>query len=772
MPDISDVGIPAVTAWAQQHIEEGERAFLATGLLRSPSPPSWEGVVVYQIQVDRFNNGNLSNDVLNVPQDQIEGMAHGDLSGMPGWRHGGDIQGIRDRLGYLADLGVQVLWVTPVLRHTGGYHGYCTADLTTTDPGFGTPEELRSLVHESHEHGILVVLDVVINHMCDTGSNYTGKYDHVTCADTLAQLYWEGNGSVAGQAGLNFGPGFFPPFRSQEFFNRCGPNTPEQMQAEDPSSVFGDFVEGMFDYRTDNRDFQRIFTDLHKYWVAYADVDGFRLDAAKHVTSDFLALFSTEVRAYARTLGKKDFFIIGEVAGSPALQATALGSMEFLLPRYWQNYSGQPAALVETKLLLQPLVERSFAEGRQFPGLPSIYDFETSATARNALQCFTASASVQEWYFSKQLHDISVEGVRKQNLWNVLEIHDWVRYLAPIPDRSDLLKAGVAWLMTAPGSPVLYYGVEQGFNGHCPASFDVGSENATDAIESICGSMACHYSDYPWDMEHHECHSDDALNRQDMFLSGPWRLGSLVPAVNETACIGVCQGTATPASSLPWQSDPMLRRDHAVFNSIRRLTHLRGSCLALARGEIEWIYASEAACGVMAFSRFLEGVDGSDIFVIINPGGGGSVDMERLKSTRTVHRQQVRRSYLNAFNASDTALLSMSAQRLELVPASPTTAPGEVRVFVREDRLGDFNPSLGLALCTPEPAGWAESAASEPEQPGHLGGRKPFLPRPWIAGTLALCALLTAAGCCFCRARRAKVARPPRHPAVDAAPHV
>ena len=51
-----------------------------------------------------------------------------------------------------------------------------------------------------------------------------------------------------------------------------------------------------------------------KYWIAYADIDGFRIDAAKHVTEDFLAYFSTNIREYAKSLGKTNFFLVGEIA--------------------------------------------------------------------------------------------------------------------------------------------------------------------------------------------------------------------------------------------------------------------------------------------------------------------------------------------------------------------------------------------------------------------------------------------------------------------------
>merc|ERR1719183_3478370 len=99
------------------------------------------------------------------------------------------------------------------------------------------------------------------------------------------------------------------------------------MKSSDPITTYGDFTWTMFDFNTRDPGFQELFTEIHKYWVAYLDVDGFRLDAAKHVTEDFLAYFSTEMRAYAASLGKKNFWTIGEVVGDDKLVARRIGSM-------------------------------------------------------------------------------------------------------------------------------------------------------------------------------------------------------------------------------------------------------------------------------------------------------------------------------------------------------------------------------------------------------------------------------------------------------------
>ena len=212
IPDATNDGIPVVRAWASRRLREAEASFNASWF---PSPTTWAAEVVYQIQVDRFNNGDVSNDNFNLPPEQAS-QDPGDPEGLPNYRHGGDLQGIRDRLGYLADMRVSTLWITPVLQHNGEYHGYCTTDLTNVDPGFGTPELLRALVADAHALGMHVVLDVVVNHLCDRNSKYSQQANHKQCAEDRDALYWSGSAGESANAGnLSFSPAFFPALRSQ-----------------------------------------------------------------------------------------------------------------------------------------------------------------------------------------------------------------------------------------------------------------------------------------------------------------------------------------------------------------------------------------------------------------------------------------------------------------------------------------------------------------------------------------------------------------------------
>jgi alpha-amylase len=118
----------------------------------------WRDQVIYQIVVDRFANGDVDNDFNIEPS-------------VPGRYHGGDWQGIIDQLDYLEELGVTALWISPVVRNTeedagfASYHGYWTQDFIRPNPHFGDLHKLREMVDAAHARGMLVILDVVTNHV-------------------------------------------------------------------------------------------------------------------------------------------------------------------------------------------------------------------------------------------------------------------------------------------------------------------------------------------------------------------------------------------------------------------------------------------------------------------------------------------------------------------------------------------------------------------------------------------------------------------------------
>ena len=118
-------------------------------------PRCWENRVIYQILTDRFATSSGSTE----PCSDLTNYC------------GGTWRGIYDNLDYIAGLGVDAIWISPVLANThGGYAGYWAKSLTSLNEHFGTPAELELLIDGAHQRGLLVMIDVVTNHM---GQNWT-----------------------------------------------------------------------------------------------------------------------------------------------------------------------------------------------------------------------------------------------------------------------------------------------------------------------------------------------------------------------------------------------------------------------------------------------------------------------------------------------------------------------------------------------------------------------------------------------------------------------
>lgn len=152
-------------------------------IAKKEAPFYWNSANLYFLLVDRFNNGDPSNDI-NFDREKETAVLR-DFEG-------GDIKGITQKIneGYFTKLGINAIWLTPIVEQvhglvdegtgaTYGYHGYWTKDWTALDPNFGTREDLKDLVETAHKNNIRIVLDAVINH--------TGP---VTAKDTVWPKDW------------------------------------------------------------------------------------------------------------------------------------------------------------------------------------------------------------------------------------------------------------------------------------------------------------------------------------------------------------------------------------------------------------------------------------------------------------------------------------------------------------------------------------------------------------------------------------------------------
>ena len=332
--------IQATLQWSRERVREAEKDFEEPEGLRSrmASPESWHEEVAYSIMVDRFANGDLTNDEVNLAKFQVDEMESGQPWSIHQWRHGGDLQGVKGRLTYLKQLGVSSVVLSPIFLNEGGeYHGFCTSDVSKIDPGFGTPELLRDLVQDAHALDMRVLLDVQVNHVCAKGMRYTRNpvVEKVSkCVKETEMSYW----------GLDRHFPLIPSENRQEltwsdlpkylqhdsFFIRCGPKAMYRpggvdfikLGAENVTSIDAGFSfpeyfsETYFELNTMDSALQELYTNLLKYWVAFTDIDGYRISAAAHITADFSAYLSTNLRFYTAALGKQNFLVVGEIQQS------------------------------------------------------------------------------------------------------------------------------------------------------------------------------------------------------------------------------------------------------------------------------------------------------------------------------------------------------------------------------------------------------------------------------------------------------------------------
>jgi glycosidase len=116
---------------------------------------------IYLITPDRFSNADESNDIdkklRETTIDRTDGYK----------RHGGDLQGITEHIGYISDLGFTAIWPTPVLTNDmpkGSYHGYAMTNFYEVDPRFGTLDDYKNLANELRKKGMKLIMDQVANH--------------------------------------------------------------------------------------------------------------------------------------------------------------------------------------------------------------------------------------------------------------------------------------------------------------------------------------------------------------------------------------------------------------------------------------------------------------------------------------------------------------------------------------------------------------------------------------------------------------------------------
>ncbi|KAJ3206822.1 hypothetical protein HDU67_007908 [Dinochytrium kinnereticum] len=686
-------GKQAVLNAVQNFVSAAEANFANANLTRLPSPANWADEVVYHIVPDRFNDGDPSRNGFNLPRNgQAEDQPKGNFYNVNEWRQGGDLAGIQQRIDYIADLGATVLWITPVVKHDGAYHGYCTTDPTVIDPGFGSNEDYRNLVQYAHSKNIKVVMDLVVNHLCDVDTYYSAKpSNRYECANTLNQASWTGGPSDDSKRGtLKFSPNFFGPLQSQYFFARCGPNGNDDTTGQGPATVYGDFTDGYFDYDTRNYDFQEVYTAIHKYWIAYADVDGFRLDAAKHISEDFIAHFSTNIRDYANKLKKDNFYIIGEVAADVQWEGRRLGSMFHTLNNNNPDPRQSVPATLTTKIRQLSPIFNAHPKAK-YPGLNAIYDFFLGGTTRKIILEYAQKADGTSLnydsspsriadYFNNQYQTVASQGNMGIS-WTPLEIHDWPRLLKNELDRDPIATIGLsmAFLMTIQGQPIIYYGSEQGFSGDCNYSKITGGNQVADNhLKQVCAASG-------YDGASH------SSSRAAFFTSSGWKLRTANPKTDALASVG----PFGPYVKYDWRNDPYLDMNNFIYVHTRRLVRIRRSCAALKSGKTFVRKADDY--GLLAFSRISDYE--SVILMNMKRNGPYTVNSWSIYVDAGVAADT---KFVNILNPTVTAFAKAAnggGKVLDFGPGNLTLEKRGYAIFVPASVLGEFDSYYQTYVC-------------------------------------------------------------------------
>jgi len=384
-----------------------------------PSPADWGRATIYHLMLDRFCDGDPGNNRLHYA-GYARSLAEG--------AHGGDLVGLRSRLDYIRAMGFSAIWISPVMQNWEAYHGFEVCNFLEVDRRLGTMADLRAVADGCHERGMALILDMPLQHMAGALLRYGDDRGRFTTAGHPVSFAFGPDAAVPLPL-----PVFFRDTTSAEHprrtfgrFHRYGTlGRYDDQGAPESEAELGDLF-GLSDLDTERPAVRAAMIRIAQYWIAQADVDGFRLDAVKHAEADFWRTFCPAVRDFAAGLGKQRFLLFGEVL------------------------EGDPARIAP------------YLRGDGAAGLDGAEDYPWYFALRGVL----GGGSTAALEAAEARARSSLPGARRITF---LDNHDQPRVLqvlggrrAPGPER---LRVALALLLLGPGLPAVYYGTEQGFDG-------------------------------------------------------------------------------------------------------------------------------------------------------------------------------------------------------------------------------------------------------------------------------------------------------------------
>jgi glycosidase len=324
----------------------------------------------------------------------------------------GDFKGLTAKLDYLKDLGVNGIWLMPVMP-SDTYHKYHVIDYKNIDPDYGTLDDFRKFIAEAHARGIKVITDYVINH---TGNKHPWFLEAQKGTDNPYHDYyvWARKDSIRDQIFRKAKTSDSDNIRKWHPVN--GDTTKEQ--------YYGYFNGLCPDLNLDNPKVREEIVDIAKFWLEDLKVDGFRMDAAKHIFPDdragdnhaFWVWFRGEMEKI-----KPDVYLVGEV------------------------WSGAKEVAPYLK------------------GLPSLFNFDLGFAITSVVNSGRDTIGFVQKY--KEIKDFYTSVTPDYLDATFVKNHDQTRLLTALGGDLNKAKLAAAILLTMPGTPYLYYGEEIGMVG-------------------------------------------------------------------------------------------------------------------------------------------------------------------------------------------------------------------------------------------------------------------------------------------------------------------
>lgn len=330
----------------------------------------------------------------------------------------GDLRGLTSRLDYLDDLGVGAIWLMPIMP-SPSYHKYDVTDYKGIHPDYGSTEDFKKFVAEAHKRGIQVIIDLILNH---SGSDHPWFIEASKGKDNPYRDYyvWAKRDSIKTQ--ISKKATAFDSDNIRQWHPVNGDTISEQF--------YGYFWAGMPDLNFDNQKVKDEFVDIGKFWLVEIGVDGFRLDAARHIfptdragdNHAFWVWFRSEMEKI-----KPNVYLVGEVWTSAKEVAPYL------------------------------------------KGLPALFNFDMGYAITSVVNAGQDSIGLVKKY--KEINDYYKTITPDYIDATFLKNHDQNRILSELGDDEGKARVAFSILMSLPGTPYVYYGEEIGMKGTKPDEF-------------------------------------------------------------------------------------------------------------------------------------------------------------------------------------------------------------------------------------------------------------------------------------------------------------